>query len=41
MNVMEIQDILEHLPHRYPFLWSIACLNSSRGKTIVATRTSL
>jgi 3-hydroxyacyl-[acyl-carrier-protein] dehydratase len=38
MNVMEIGDILEHLPHRYPFLLIDRVLELEPGKRILALK---
>ena len=38
MNSMDIGAILEHLPHRYPFLLVDRVLECDPGKTIVAVK---
>ncbi len=38
VNRMEIQEILEHLPHRYPFLLIDRVLSCEAGKEIVALK---
>jgi len=38
MNSMEIQEIMEHLPHRYPFLLIDRVLSCEPGKEIVALK---
>lgn len=38
MNAMEIQEILEHLPHRYPFLLVDRVLGFEVGKSIHAIK---
>lgn len=38
MNSMDIHDILEHLPHRYPFVLVDRVLSMELGKEIVAVK---
>ena len=38
MNVLDIRAILEHLPHRYPFLLVDRVLELEKGKRIVALK---
>jgi len=38
MNAMDIQEILQHLPHRYPFLLVDRVLSCEPGKNIVALK---
>jgi 3-hydroxyacyl-[acyl-carrier-protein] dehydratase len=38
VNSMEIQEIMEHLPHRYPFLLIDRVLSCEPGKEIVALK---
>lgn len=38
MNSMDIQEILEHLPHRYPFLLVDRVLSMVPGESIVAIK---
>jgi 3-hydroxyacyl-[acyl-carrier-protein] dehydratase len=38
LNAMDIQDILEHLPHRYPFLLVDRVLECEPGKRLVALK---
>lgn len=38
MNAMDIHEILEHLPHRYPFLLVDRVLDWEPGKNIVALK---
>ena len=38
MNTMDIRAILEHLPHRYPFLLVDRVLELEKGKRIVAIK---
>jgi 3-hydroxyacyl-[acyl-carrier-protein] dehydratase len=38
MNSMDIYEILEHLPHRYPFLLVDRVLSVEAGKNIVALK---
>ncbi len=38
MNVLEIREVLEHLPHRYPFLLVDRVLELEKGKRIVAIK---
>lgn len=38
MNAMDIQEILEHLPHRYPFLLVDRVLECEPGKRLVALK---
>ncbi len=38
MTVMDIRAILEHLPHRYPFLLVDRVLELEKGKRIVAIK---
>jgi 3-hydroxymyristoyl/3-hydroxydecanoyl-(acyl carrier protein) dehydratase len=37
---MDIHEIIEHLPHRYPFLLVDRVLSSSRASRSMPTRTS-
>ena len=38
MSLLDIRDILEHLPHRYPFLLVDRVLELEKGKRIVAIK---
>lgn len=38
MDTMEIQEIMQHLPHRYPFLLIDRVLSCDAGKQIVALK---
>ncbi|MDH5784977.1 MAG: 3-hydroxyacyl-ACP dehydratase FabZ [Chromatiales bacterium] len=38
MSAMDIQEILEHLPHRYPFLLVDRVLECEPGKRLVAVK---
>jgi len=38
LNAMDIQEILEHLPHRYPFLLVDRVLECEPGKRLVAIK---
>jgi 3-hydroxyacyl-[acyl-carrier-protein] dehydratase len=38
LNSMDINDILEHLPHRYPFLLVDKVLDYEAGKSLVAIK---
>jgi 3-hydroxyacyl-[acyl-carrier-protein] dehydratase len=38
VNRMEVQEIMEHLPHRYPFLLIDRVLSCEPGKEIVALK---
>jgi len=38
LNAMDIQDILEHLPHRYPFLLVDGVLECEPGTRLVALK---
>lgn len=38
LNAMDIQEILEHLPHRYPFLLVDRVLECEPGKRLVAVK---
>ena len=38
MNAMDIKAVLEHLPHRYPFLLVDRVLEMESGKSIVALK---
>lgn len=38
MKTMDIQDIMRHLPHRYPFLLVDRVLECEAGKSIVALK---
>ena len=35
MSLLDIRDILEHLPHRYPFLLVDRVLELEKGKRII------
>ena len=38
MNAMDIKEVLEHLPHRYPFLLVDRVLEMEPGRSIVALK---
>lgn len=38
MSIMDIHEVMEHLPHRYPFLLVDRVLECEPGKTIVAVK---